>query len=114
MDVIGFGLENFDTIGQWRDTELVGTKTVPIEPGGQLPDGGQFANLDDLKRLLLKHEDQLAEELVESLLAYGLGRKIEFTDADAIDNILTSLEPEQFRLGDMIREIAASPIFRSK
>ena len=114
MDVIGFGLENFDTIGRWRETERVGRKNVPIEPGGQLPDGGEFNSLDDLKRLLLKHDDQLAEELVESLLAYGLGRKIEFTDAAAVDNILTRLEPEQFRLRDMIREVAVSPVFRSK
>ena len=114
MDVIGFGLENFDTIGQWRDTERVGRKDVPIQPGGQLPDGGRFANLDDLKRLLLDYNDQLAEELVESLLAYGVGRNIEFTDTDAVEDILTRLETEQFRLRDMIREIAASPIFRSK
>ena len=114
MDVIGFGLENFDTIGQWRDTERVGKKEAPIETGGQLPDGGEFADLDDLKRLLLDHDEQLAEELVESLLAYGLGRKIEFTDADAVEAILAKLEPKQFRLRAMIREIAASPVFRSK
>ena len=114
MDVIGFGLENFDTIGQWRDTERVGKEDVPIKPGGQLPDGGKFTNLDDLKHLLLDHDDQLAEELVESLLAYGLGRNIEFTDAGAVEAILAKLEPEQFRLRSMIREIAASPIFRSK
>ena len=114
MDVIGFGLENFDTIGQWRYTERVGKENVPIELGGQLPDGGEFTNLDDLKRLLLDHDDRLAEELVESLLAYGLGRNIEFTDADAVEVILTRIGPGQFRLRDMIREIAASPVFRSK
>jgi hypothetical protein len=114
MDVIGFGLENFDTIGQWRDTERVGKKDVPIQTGGELPDGGKFANLNDLKRLLRDQDDQLAEELVESLLAYGLGRNIEFTDTDAVEDILTRLEPKQFRLRDMICEIAASPIFRSK
>jgi hypothetical protein len=114
MDVIGFGLENFDTIGQWRDTERVGKKDVPIQTGGELPDGGKFTNLDDLKRLLRDQDDQLAEELVESLLAYGLGRNIEFTDADAVENIMTRLEPEQFRLRDMIREIAVSQLFRTK
>ena len=114
MDVIGFGLENFDTIGQWRDTERVGKKDVPIQTGGELPDGGKFANLNDLKRLLRDQDDQLAEELVESLLAYGLGRNIEFTDTDAVEDILTRLESDQFRLRDMISEIAVSPIFRSK
>ena len=51
---------------------------------------------------------------MESLLAYGLGRKIEFTDAGAVEAILAKLEPGQFRLRAMIREIAASPVFRSK
>ena len=49
MDVIGFGLENFDTTGQWRDTAQVGRKQVPIEPGGVLPDGKAFADVQELK-----------------------------------------------------------------
>jgi len=103
MDVIGFGLENFDTIGRWREIERAGNKSVPIAPGGQLPDGGKFDNLDDLKRLLLVHHDRLAEQLLESLL-----------DATAVEAILAKLEPGQFRMRAMIREIAASSLFRSK
>jgi len=114
MDVIGFGLENFDTIGRWRETERVANKNVPIAPGGQLPDGGEFANLDDLKQLLLDHDERLAKELVESLLAYGIGRNIEFSDTEAVEAILAQLKPDQFRLRAMIREIAASRVFRSK
>ena len=50
MDQIGFGLENFDAIGRWRETEKVGRKQVSINPTGKLPGGGEFTNLRELKR----------------------------------------------------------------
>jgi hypothetical protein len=63
---------------------------------------------------LAEQDNQLAEELVESILAYGLGRTIEFSDADAIDAILKSLEKEDYPLRSMIHEIVASPLFKKK
>ena len=114
MDVIGFGLENFDTTGKWRDTEKVGDKDVAIEPGGTLPGGEAFANVKELKAVLLKNEDQLAKELVESILAYSLGRTIEFSDSDDVEELLSRLKPQKYRIRSMIREIAMSDLFRRK
>ena len=112
MDVIGFGLENFDTTGQWRDTEQVGRKQVPIEPSGVLPDGKAFADVQELKKVLLSQEDALAGELLESMLGYGLGRTIEFSDADDVAALRVKLKTEKYRIRSMIREIAFSPLFR--
>jgi hypothetical protein len=114
MDVIGFGLENFDTIGRWRETEKVGNKQVPIEPGGTLPDGAAFANIQELKSVLLDHEEDLARELVESMMTYALGRTIEFSDADDVDAVQAKLRDDGFRIGSMIREVARSPLFGRK
>lgn len=114
MDIIGFGLENFDPTGIWRDTEIVGRKQVPIEPGGTLPDGAAFANVQELKRLLLDQEEQLAKELIESIMAYGLGRTIEFSDQDDVDELLQKLKGNDYRVRSMIKEIALSPLFRRK
>ncbi|MGC6565791.1 MAG: DUF1588 domain-containing protein, partial [Akkermansiaceae bacterium] len=114
MDVIGFGLENFDTTGAWRITEKVGRKQIPIEPGGVLPGGEAFADVSELKRLLLAHEDRLAEELVESVLAYGLGRTVEFSDADDVEAILAELKPSGYPLRDLVKEVALSPLFKKK
>ena len=114
MDVIGFGLENFDTIGRWRNTEKVGRKQVAIEPGGTLPDGSAFQDVKQLKTVLLKHEEQLAEELVESILTYGLGRTIEFSDADDVDAIMSRLKGRRYRVRSMIREVALSPLFKRR
>lgn len=112
MDVIGFGLENFDTTGRWRETERVGNKEVPIEPGGTLSDGSAFANVKELKHVLLAHEDALAKELLQSMLTYALGRTIEFSDADDVESLLEKLKPDDYRVRSMIREIALHPLFR--
>lgn len=114
MDVIGFGLENFDTIGRWRDKEKVGRKQVPIQSGGILPGGGKFKNVTELKSLLLKHQDDLAEELTESILAYALGRTVEFSDADDVEKILFSLREKDYPIRDLIRQVALSPLFKKK
>lgn len=114
MDVIGFGLENFDTIGRWRETERVGRKEVPIQPGGTLPGGAAFDDVSGLKAVLLEEKSQLAEELVESLLAYALGRTVEFSDADDVDQILQKLRANDYPLRSMILEITASRLFRTK
>ncbi|MGY8770599.1 MAG: DUF1588 domain-containing protein [Pirellulales bacterium] len=114
MDVIGFGLENFDTTGRWRDTEKVGNKQVPIIPGGTLPDGSEFKNVQELKTVLLKHDEELAQEMVESILSYALGRTIEFSDSDDLTAIMSRLEQDNFRVRSMIREVALSSLFKSQ
>jgi hypothetical protein len=114
MDVIGFGLENFDTTGTWRDSENVGREQVRIEPGGTLPGGAAFDSVSDLKKVLLDQEDQLAKELVEAIMAYGLGRTIEFSDHDDVEVLLERLQGNDYRVRSMIQEVALSPLFRRK
>jgi len=114
MDVIGFGLENFDPIGKWRDDEKVGRKKVPIEPGGTLPSGAAFRNVNELKQLLLTQDHQLAIELFESMLAYGLGRTIEFSDTTRVYTMLRKLHSDDFPVRSMIHEITSSELFQTK
>lgn len=114
MDVIGFGLENFDSTGRWRDTERVGRKKIPILPGGTLPGGGEFKNVTELKIHLLNHQDDLAQELTESILAYALGRTIEFSDTDDVQKILSRLKNKSYPLRDLVKEVALSSLFKKK
>ncbi len=114
MDVIGFGLENFDQTGAWRTHEKVGNKSVLIQPGGTLPDGTVFNNINELKKALLKHEDALAKELTSSILAYALGRTVSFTDQDDIEAILAATKPGGYKMKDLVKEIAKSPLFKNK
>ena len=59
----------------------------------------------------MAHEEDLARNMVESLLVYALGRDIEFTDAPHIENIIAQLRPHRFRMKDMIHAVTQSPIF---
>jgi hypothetical protein len=112
MDVIGFGLENFDPVGRWRTKEEVGKKSLLINPSGILPSGEKFNDVNQLKKLLLKHEDKLAKELVTSILTYALGRTVEFSDRDDVEAIVTALKEKNYRTRDLIRAVAASRLIR--
>ena len=114
MDAIGFGLENFDTIGRWRETEKVGRKSVSIDPSSSLPDGSTFSTVQELKSVLMKHEDQLAEEYVASMMGYALGRTIELSDSDDVAKILSQLKSGNYGVRSMIREVALSQLFRRR
>ena len=112
MDAIGLALENFDTIGRWRKSEKVGhQKKEPVIIEGSLPGGEPFKDFKEFQATLMEHEEDLALNMVESLLVYALGRDVEFTDAPHIDQIMDQLRPNRFRMRDMIHAISESPIF---
>jgi len=113
MDAIGLALENFDVIGRYRGTERVGRDDVPIVINGSLPGSEPYTNLSQFQTTLMAHEEDLARNLVESLLVYALGRDIEFTDEPHIEKIMDTLRPDGFRVRDMIHAVADSPLFIS-
>ena len=114
MDAIGFGLENFDTIGRWRNQELVNRKAFPIDPSGTLPSGEGFDSVQQLKQLLMKRSDKLVRELTESVLAYGLGRTIEFSDADDVDILVTKINSDGAGMRTIIKEVVKSRLFQMR
>ena len=52
MDPIGFGFENFDAIGAWRETE----EQFPVDAAGQLTSGESFRGAADLTRVLAREK----------------------------------------------------------
>ncbi len=115
IDPIGFGLENFDTVGRWRDKEIVSKKKqVEIDPSGHLLDKASFNDIHSFKKALLGSRDTLAEQLVESFFSYGLGRTMEFSDQEAIDAVVAKTKKDNYRMRDLIVEVALSETFRSK
>jgi len=114
IDAIGFGLEHFDAIGRWRETEEVGNKNLPITTAVTLPSGARYTNLRELKDLLRSQQHRLARELLESMLAYALGRTVEFSDADDVEAMLSQLEPDAFPVRSMVHAITASRLFQTK
>ena len=83
MDPIGFSLENFDAIGQWRTTDA----GQAINASGVLLDGTQVVGPAALDRALLAQKSQFVKAVTEKLLTYALGRGLEYYDAPAVRQI---------------------------
>ena len=87
MDPLGFGLENFDAVGAWRDLE----GKFPIDASGQLPDGRRFTGPEELRKILSEDRDAFARAITSKLLTYGLGRGLERYDYRTVKLIASRL-----------------------
>jgi hypothetical protein len=108
LDPIGFGLENFDAIGRWREKNDFG---VEIDSAGQLPDGESFSTPAELKSLLARREADLARNLTERLMAYALGRQLEGYDEVVVDRLMVKIAKDNYRVRTMIIEVITSYLF---
>ncbi len=118
IDPLGFPLEHFDPIGRWR-SKYPGSKRepkrLPIDPSGKLTTGEKFANFAEFKNVLIKSRgDTFARSLIESLLAYSTGRKMERLDQYEIDDILKRVKTDNYGLRTAVTEVLCSDIFRSR
>src|SRR5262249_29859036 len=111
MDPLGFGLENFDGIGAWRDKD----GQFPIDATGVLPTGQTFSGPRDLRRLLKTTKSaEFRRCLVEKMLTYALGRGLEYYDRCAVDKICQTMEGNQNRFSTMIVAIVRSDPFQMR
>ncbi len=108
LDPIGFGLENFDAIGRWRDKNDQG---LAIDSAGKLPTGEPFSNPVELKRLLAGREADVARNLTERLMAYALGRQLEGYDEIVIDQLMEKIARDDYRVRSIVTEVLASYLF---
>jgi mono/diheme cytochrome c family protein len=110
MDPLGFGLENFDAIGRYRETE----GTLPIDTSGTLPNGVSFDGPDSMKRALLEQRRDIARNLAEKMLTFALGRGVERYDRSAVEELVASMESRQYRISTLVEEICWSMPFRMR
>lgn len=108
MDQLGFALENFDAIGEWRD---VYANNLPIDASAELPDGTKMDGPVELRKVLLKHSDDFLTTVTEKLLTYALGRGLEASDMPALRQIKREAEPEDYRFGSLIQGVVTSVPF---
>lgn len=108
MDPIGFGLENFDVVGRWRDQE--GAK--PVDASGELPDGTKFEGPDQLRTAMLAKKELFLRNLTTKLLGYALGRGLTMEDHCSVEQILKALEGNDYSAHTLINEIVLSVPFR--
>ncbi len=105
LDPIGFGLENFDAIGRWRDRDDNGEA---IDAAGELPGGERFSGPRDLKAIIAGRGDDLARNLVEKLLAYALGRRLEGYDEIVVDDLMQEIAGDGYRMQTLVNAVVSS------
>lgn len=111
MDPLGLAMENFNALGAWRDTEA----GQPIQPAGRLATGEPFADVRELKRVIVR--DRKADVyhcLAEKLLTYALGRGLEYYDTYALDEIAAKLEQADGRMSALLFGVIESAPFQSQ
>jgi hypothetical protein len=110
MDPLGFALENFDAIGQWRTKDRDAGET--IDSSGQLADGTAVNGPVDLRDALLERPDQFVQTLTEKLMIYALGRGVEHYDMPAIREIVRRAAEDDYRFSSLLTGIVTSDPFR--
>jgi cytochrome c553 len=111
LDPIGFGLENFDAIGRWRDKDDSGG---PIDAAGELPGGKRFSAPKELKSIIAGRKNELARNLTEKLLAYALFRQLEGYDEIVVDRLVEAIARDEYRMQSLIMEIVTSYPFLNR
>lgn len=111
MDPIGFGFENFDGVGAYRETD----GGFPIDASGELVSGETFNGPADLKRILLTvKRDEFLRCVAAKLLTYALGRGLQEYDRCAVDGILAALEAGEHRFSALVQGVVMSVPFQMR
>ena len=105
MDQLGFALENFDAIGEWRDIYISGAR---VDASAELPDGTKFNGPAELRKVLVSHSDEFLTTVSEKLLTYALGRGLEASDAPAVRKIKRDAARDNYRFGALIQGVVTS------
>lgn len=137
IDPPGFALENYDVIGGWRERYRIVAERKdwvnnrvgplakylaayqygegrPVEAGDKFPDGREFANVDEFKKLLLANPEQIARCLTEKLVTYATGQPVGIGDHAGVDKILAEAKTADYGLRSLVHAVVASELFRSK
>ena len=110
MDPIGLALDNFDVIGQWRIRE----NGVPVDTKGDFYDGTPISSPVELQTVLLKRPIPLIRTFTQNLMAYALGRRVEYYDSPSIRRIAKDAESDDYRFSNFVLGIVKSGAFRMR
>ncbi len=108
IDPLGFSLENFDVIGGWRTTDEAGK---PIDASGTTASGEKINGLAGLRSALLEDPNAFPLTVTEKLMAYALGRRLEYYDEPAVRKIVRDAAGRDYRWSSLVLGIVQSPEF---
>ena len=110
MDPLGFALENFDGVGEWRVKETGGT----IDPTGQLGTGAPVDGPVGLRNAILGQREMFVRTLTDKLMTYGLGRGVEHKDKPIVRAVARDAASQNYRFSSIVLGIVNSAPFQMK
>jgi hypothetical protein len=110
MDPLGFGLENYDAIGRWRDAD----GRFAVDASGTLPDGQRFTTPGEMRALLVSQLPQFSRTLTSKMLTYALRRSLQPYDRATVESIHRAVAADGYRLRTMVHHIVGSLPFQSR
>jgi hypothetical protein len=110
MDPIGLALDNYDVVGQWRIRENM----APLDTRGTFYDGTEISTPAELTNVLLKRPIPLVRTFTSSLMAYAIGRPVEYHDQPGIRAIVKGAEANGYRMSSFILGVVKSDPFQMR
>jgi mono/diheme cytochrome c family protein len=110
MDPIGFAMENFDAIGQWRSEDVA----KPIEVKSVLSDGTVVDGMAGVKNLILSDPERFASAVTDKLLMYAIGRNVQYFDAPAVRKIVRDAAPGDYKFSSLVLGVVQSAPFQMR
>ncbi len=108
MDPIGLALDNFDVTGRWRIKE----NGLPLDTRGDMYDGTPVQTPADLRQALLSRPTPLIRTFTSNLMAYALGRRLEYYDMPTVRAIAREAEEDDYRMSSFILGVVRSDAFQ--
>jgi hypothetical protein len=111
IDPLGFGLENFDAVGRWRSADANGK---PVDSKATLPGDISFSTPAELKKILLQEDELFLRNVSRKMLAYSLGRSLEYYDEPVISNLVKQLRANKLQTRSLVHAIVDSHPFQNR
>ena len=110
MDVLGFGLENYDAIGRWRTMD----GKFAIDVSGTFPNGKSFTTPAEMRKLLVDDLPEFTRCITEKMLTYALGRGLERYDRRTVNGIVKAVAADEYKFQTLISEVVRSLPFQNR
>jgi hypothetical protein len=111
IDPPGFALENFDSVGKWRDT---GADGAPLDTAGVLSDGSQVNGPKELRAAIVSRPDAFVTVITEKMFMYALGRGLEPSDMPVVRRVVKKAAQNDYRLSSIVTGIVESAPFQMR
>lgn len=109
LDPIGFGLENYDMAGRWRDHDD-GNDACSIEGVGSVEPYGEFSGPGELAQILVD-QGEIDDCVMRQYLSFALGRALQPAEAELAEELISSLRSGDRQLPRVLVDYVASDAF---